>query len=242
MNYARSLKNSIYSGLVQMKKIGKTNNRSNDQKFLDNVSNLSICLKSNLDKLHQLFGMRLVKNSSFLGFFQNTSNSLMIKGKFNYKKSQILQNILQNYKNIYNLINELLNIIKNLKINLFHSGETNLLQKEPLNNSFNITNNIDLYKKNAFPVYKKILLNLQECLSKYKLNIPITSNKNLASLYYIDLEKIDNLMNLIVNELEILKTYNNSIFGKISKIPILSFSSKSGGKKIIKKSIKIIKK
>jgi hypothetical protein len=79
-------------------------------------------------------------------------------------------------------------------------------------------------------------------LSKYKLNIPITSNKNLASLYYIDLEKIDNLMNLIVNELEILKTYNNSIFGKISKIPILSFSSKSGGKKIIKKSIKIIKK
>ena len=122
----------------------------------------------------------------------------------------------ENYQMILNSIQELLNM-KILKYN----EEINLFAKENVNNTFTINNNLELYKKKAFPAYKKILLDIQKCLSTYTLNIPQTSNNELATKYKVP---IDNLKNLITNELKILKTYNNSFIGKISKI---SFTSSS---------------
>ena len=211
MSYTRSIKNSIYSGLLKIKKLGQTNKTTNEQKFLYNLVELSTCLRSNLNNLHQLFGLRVVKNGTVLGFFQNKSNSLLIRGEFNYKKSEILKNILKNYQMILNSIQELLNM-KILKYN----EEINLFAKENVNNTFTITNNLELYKKKAFPAYKKILLDIQKCLSTYTSNIPQTSNIELANKYDVPINKIDNLKNLITNELDILKTYNNSFIGKIS--------------------------
>jgi hypothetical protein len=217
MDYTRSIKNGIYSRLLKIKKLGQTNKTTDEQKFIYNLVELSTCLRDNLNNLHQLFGLRVVKNGSFMGFFKNTSNSLLIRGKFNYKKSEILKGILTNYQNILHSIQELLNM-KILKYN----EEINLFAKENVNNTFTINNNLEKYKKNAFPAYKKILLNIQNCLSTYKLKIPQTSSKELATQYYVPIDKINDLNNLITNELEILKTYNDSFFSKMSK---MSFTS-----------------